>query len=160
MRNVQISTFALVLLAMACAPAGETPPAVDEAAVRQELTDRMRAHADLVMAGDVDAAMAYMTDDARLLEPGIDLSGAAIGEFLREFFSTGGSISMFEPEAYDYFVHGDVAYEIGEYDETYVVGGEQQTVENYYFIRWEKGADGEWRFDRIVTGPRAAPEGM
>ncbi len=152
MRNVHVSAFAFLLVGMACAPA------VDEAAVRQELTDRMAAYGNLLVAGDLDAAMAYMTDDARLLEPGIDLSGAAIGEYLREFFSTGATVSFFETETYDYFIHGDVAYEIGEYDETVEAGGEQQVVENYYFIRWEKGADGEWRFDRIVTGPRAAPE--
>ncbi len=157
MWNVQLSAFAFLLVGMACAPANETP-AVDEAAVRQELTDRMNAYRNLMVAGDADAAMAYMTDDVRVLEAGVDLSGAAVGEFVRELFSTGASISMFETEPYDYFVHGDVAYEIGEYDETLVVGGEPQTVENYYFIRWEKGADGEWRFDRIVTGPRAAPE--
>ena len=159
MRNVHLSAFAFLLVGTACAPADEAP-AVDEAAVRQELTDRMTAFGNLMVAGDVDAAMAYMTDDARLLEPGIDVSGAAVGEYVREFFSTGASISMFEPKAYDYFVHGDVAYEIGEYDETLVVSGEPQTVENYYFIRWEKGADGQWRFDRIVIGPRAAPEEM
>ncbi len=157
MRKVRVSAFAFLLAGMACAPAGE---AVDEAAVRQELTDRMAAYGNLLVAGDLDAAMAYMTDDARLLEPGIDVSGAAVGEYVRDFFSTGASISMFEPRAYDYFVHGDVAYEIGEYDETLVVSGEPQTVENYYFIRWEKGADGQWRFDRIVIGPRAAPEEM
>ncbi len=56
MRNVQLSTFALVLVAMACAPAGETPPAVDEAAVRQELTDRMAEYRRLIVAGDIDAS--------------------------------------------------------------------------------------------------------
>ena len=57
-------------------------------------------------------------------------------------------------------VHGDVAYEVGEYDETLEVEGEQQTIQGYYFLRWEKGTDGVWRIDRLVAGPREAPSGM
>lgn len=101
----------------------------------------------------------FFTTDARLLEAGVNVAGDEVGDFLREFFETGRALS-FDLEAYDRFVHGDVAYELGEYDETVEVEGEEETVQNYYFLRWEKGADGVWRFDRLVAGPREAPSGM
>ena len=97
--------------------------------------------------------------DAHLLEAGVDLSGDQVGDYFREFFETGRVLS-FDIEAFDQFVHADVAYELGQYDETVEVEGEEATVQNYYFLRWEKGADGMWRIDRLVTGPREAPSGM
>ncbi len=155
-RNL-VSALAVGLLIGACAPAEE--PAVDTEAIRQELTDRMAAYKEAVLSSDVDGSIEFWTPDARILEPGMDLSGNEVGEFMREFFGTSRVLS-FDIEAYDQFVHGDVAYEVGEYDETIEVEGEQQTIQNYYFIRWERGTDGAWRFDRVVAGPREAPSGM
>ncbi len=148
-----------VWLAFAGCTATEGDPATDAAAVRQELTDRMAALKEALLADDTEEVIGFWTPDGRVLEPGQDLSGDELGEFYREFFSTGRVIS-FDIQAYDQFVHGDVAYEVGEYDETVEVEGEQQTIRGYYFLRWEKGTDGVWRIDRVVAGPREAPSGM
>ena len=127
--------------------------------VGEELTDQMAAFREAILSGEADRAIGSFTTDARLLEAGVDLSGDQVGDYFREFFETGRVLS-FDIEAFDQFVHGDVAYELGQYDETVEVEGEEATVQNYYFLRWEKGADGTWRIDRLVTGPREAPSGM
>ena len=31
------------------------------------------------------------------------------------------------------------------------------TTHNNMFIRWEKGADGRWRFSRVLLSPERAP---
>ena len=146
------------LLVAACTPA-DRDPAADTAAVRQELTDRMAAYEEALRSGDVERIRAFWTADLRVLEPGLDLSGDQAREFMTGFFATGRVISL-DLEAYDTFAHGDAAYQVGEYDEILEVGGAQLTVRNYYFLRWEKGADGVWRFDRLVAGPREAPSAM
>jgi len=148
-----------VWLAFAGCVATESDPATDAAAVRQELTDRMAALKEALLAGDIEEVLGFWTPDGRALEPGLNLSGDQLREYQRDFFSTARVVS-FDVEAYDQFVHGDVAYEVGEYDETVEVEGQQQTVQNHYFIRWEKGTDGVWRIDQLVVGPREAPSGM
>jgi ketosteroid isomerase-like protein len=60
------------------------------------------------------------------------------------------------------FVHGDVAYTIGDYEETLTMtpDAEPMSVHNHWFARWERGADGTWRIDRMVVGTVEAPEEM
>ena len=157
-RTNWLSAIAVGLVVAGCT-ATESDPATDTAAVRQELTDRWAAYKEAIMSGEAEQALGFWTPDGRVLEPGLDLSGNELRDFYREFFSTGQVIS-FDIQAYDQFVHGDVAYEVGEYDETLEVEGEQQTIQGYFFLRWEKGTDGVWRIDRVVAGPREAPAGM
>ncbi len=151
-RTNWLSAIAVGLVVAGCT-------ATDTAAVRQELTDRMAALKEALLPDDTEEVIGFWTPDGRALEPGLNLSGDQLREFYRDFFSTARVVSL-DIEAYDQFVHGDVAYEVGEYDETVEVEGQQQTVRNYYFLRWEKGTDGVWRFDRLVAGPREAPSGM
>ncbi len=146
-------------LAFAGCTATESDPATDTAAVRQELTDRMAALEEALLAGDTEEVLGFWTSDAQALEPGLNLSGDQLHEFFRNFLSTDRVVS-FDIEVYDQFVHGDVAYEVGEYDETVEVAGQQQTVRNHYFLRWERGIDGAWRIDRFLAGPREAPSAM
>ena len=42
-------------------------------------------------------------------------------------------------------------------DQRYIGFAKQQKIAGNFFIRWEKGADGVWRMDRLVTGPRELP---
>ena len=157
-RTNWLSALAVCLAFVGCT-ATESDPATDAAAVRQELTDRMAALKEALLVNDIEVVLGFWTPDGRALEPGLNLSGDQLREFFRDFFSTGRVVS-FDVEAYDQFVHGDVAYEVGQYDETVEVEGQQATVQNHYFMRWEKATDGVWRIDRLVVGPREAPSGM
>lgn len=149
-----------LLVALVCLTAGCTSPApepVDEAAEREALAAAMEGFGEAVVAGDMDAAAAFMTEDFELREPGMNLDKAGWREMVNGVLASGGGVESFETRTEDHFLHGDVAYEVGEYDETVVMGGARQNIEGYYFVRWEKGGDGVWRMDRLVAGPRAAP---
>jgi ketosteroid isomerase-like protein len=147
---------ALVLLASACAA---PEPAVDPAAVQAELAAAMADYGQSVLSGNIDAALDRLSADIHILEPGMNLKAQQAHDFFRNVLST-AKVHSFETRTVDYFIHGDVAYETGEYDETVEMQGQTNQVKGYYFIRWEKGEDGKWRFDRIVASPREAPQGM
>lgn len=140
--------------------AADRAPATDDAAVQQQLAERLAALRSALLAGDAEPFLAFWTSDARTLEPGVDRSGEDLRQYIRDFFATGKVLSL-DIQPYERFVHGDVAYETGQYDETAQVQGQRpMVIKNYYFVRWEKGEDGQWRFDRFVAGPRDAPAGM
>ena len=158
-RTHLLTTLALSALLAGCSGA-DRAPAIDEAAVHQELTERMAAARDVLLAGDAETFIAFWTSDARILEPGVDRSGEALHEYIRDFFATSRILS-FDNQPYDRFLHGEVAYETGHYDEAVQIQEQEpMTIRNYYFLRWEKGTDGVWRFDRLVAGPREAPAEM
>ena len=159
-RTNWLSGLAVGFVVAGCT-ATESGPATDTAVVRQELTDQMAAYAEAVLSGDAEQMIGFWTEDGHFLEPGINRSGNELRDYIREGIGTGQvQVVSWDLRAYDHFIHGDVAYEIGEYDLTVEVDGQEQMVRNYYFMRWEKGTDGVWRFDRFVAGPREAPSGM
>lgn len=143
----------------ACAPEGGNDMA-DPEAVRQELDARISAFIDVLLAGNAEQALTFFTADARLLEPGMDLSGDPLRQFYTDFFGGGGRVTSAELVPYDTFVHAAAAYQVGWYDEVVEVEGEQMTIQNYFFMRWERGNDGTWLIDRFVAGPREAPSAM
>lgn len=155
----QIRSLAVAAAAVgvfACAGYGT----VDEAAVRQQLAERMTELKATLLAGDVEQFMTFWTEDVRVLEPGVNKEGQAWGAYLEEILGQARVLSL-DIEPYETFVHGDAVYEIGQYDETIQLEGQDPvTVANYYSLRWERGTDGLWRIDRFIAGPRAAPEGM
>ena len=153
------SVLALAAVLTTCAPT-DRAPAGDDAAVQQQIADRLAGLRAALLAGSVDSFLTFWTDDVRVLEPGVDRSGEAFRQYIREFLATGKVVSL-DIQPYDRFVHGDVAYETGQYDETAQIPGQSPMVfKNYYFSRWERGEDGLWRIDRFVAGPRDAPAGM
>jgi ketosteroid isomerase-like protein len=107
---------------------------------------------------DVDAAADYWTDDARLIGPGIDLDRRAVLDGMRSVFAAGTRVDVLSRPTLELFVHGDVAYEIARAEEVFISRTEAppDTMRNNMFIRWEKGRDGLWRFDRVVAGPQAS----
>lgn len=150
-----------LLLSAACAPTSEAAadPA-DEDAARAEIAERRASFTETLRAGEAEPFLEYWTDDAYMREPGMSLDRAGLESFVAEFFATGRVLSL-DIHPADVFVHGDVAYEFGEYEETIQVEGQEPfTVRNHHALRWERGDDGAWRIDRIVTGARDAPEGM
>jgi uncharacterized protein (TIGR02246 family) len=123
--------------------------------LRQAIDDAWAAYHQATQAGDTAGALALWTPNARVLEPGMDLSGRDLHAFMEDFWKNGGEVFEFDREALEVFDHGDVAYEIMRYDETFrFPGGDRQTVHNFAFVRWAKQSDGTWKVDRILAGPR------
>lgn len=157
--TVRFCPLAVLILFAACQPAA--PPEMtdaDKAEVEQAIADRWAAFESVILSEDVDEYMSYWTSDTRLLEPGIDLSGSDLSVFISEFWEGGGGVSSLDVQSIEIFVHGDVAYQIAQYDESFQFPGEEPAeAHNYLFARWERGADGVWQIDRLLAGPRDAP---
>jgi ketosteroid isomerase-like protein len=128
-----------------------------ETEVRQEIQDRADVFWEAVLDGDAPAVASFWTSDALILEPGVRVTGEQIPTFMEGIFET-VDYSDYGSETLDWFIHGDVAYAISSYDETFLVEGQEIVARNYGFMRWEK-VDGVWMMDRLVAGPREAPEG-
>lgn len=167
---LRILPFA-VLSVIACEPADTTPEAAepaaeitaaDETAVRNAMEAQLDAYEQAALAGETSGMLAVWTDDAELYEPGLRLSGSDLPGFYEELFASGGvAINEIDIRTSEVFVHGDVAYAIGDYDETLTMGSDDETmtIHNNYFARWERGADGTWKIDRLVVGAVDGPEG-
>ncbi len=123
----------------------------------QSITDRWAAYEKVLLSGDVDGWLSYWTPDARVLGPGMDMSADDLPSYAGEFWEPGGEVFTFAMESFEIFIHGDVAYQIGQFDESFQYAGEEPTeAHNYFFARWEI-EDGIWKIDRWVTGAREAP---
>jgi len=153
----------IALLYVATAPTAppemtEAEIAQIEAEVEQAIADQWAGFREAVLAEDYHGWASYWTADARVLQPGMDLSGTPFFDFARDFIESGVQFLTFDVESFEIFVHGDVAYQIGQYDETAVLaGGEPAEWHDYFFVRWVRGPDGMWRISRDLATPREGP---
>lgn len=150
---------AVLALALTTACTSPAPTPVDETAETAALSESLEAFAEAALADDVEGAAAFLTDDAVIREPGMLLTRSEWMEMVGGMIASGGGVASFEPTVTETFLHGDVAYQIGVFDETLTMGGAAQEILGNFFIRWEKGADGVWRMDRLLTGSRETPGG-
>jgi ketosteroid isomerase-like protein len=128
-----------------------------EAEAAQEIEAMLNAFGEAVLRGDAEAVASYWTSDAVILEPGFRVEGADIPAFMDEVFGT-YRYTSWDNTILDLFVHGTVAYAISEYNEVAEAEGQDpMIINNYSFIRLEK-EDGDWKVDRLLGGPRDAPE--
>jgi ketosteroid isomerase-like protein len=151
----------LMILAGCQAPPAEMTQAEIaqmEAEVTQVIADRWAGFWESVVAKDYEEWASYWTSDTRVLQTGVDMSGTAWFDYVRELFESGAQWHTFDIESFDFFVHGNVAYQIGQWDETATLdSGEPVEWNEYFFIRWVKGDDGLWRLSRLLSTPRDAP---
>jgi len=155
-----VAAFAVLLLVAACqAPPAEMTEAERaqyEAEVRHEITAALGQYRDYVMNGDVEGVLSFWTSDARTLWPGTNLAGNDLRAFVAEVLPT-MTITGYYVELLEVFVHGDVAYLMGEWSEAVGIEGQEPELQvSNCFTRLEK-EDGVWKFDRDVCGPRDAP---
>lgn len=119
----------------------------------------MESYRAAALEEDIDGVFAHFTEDIQVLEPGLAAGGNELRTIVRGMLE-GADVTRFEFERHDIFVHDGAAYEMGSYDEVIVADGEETVIEGHAFLRWERGEDGRWRMDRLVAGPRNAPEGI
>ena len=130
-----------------------------DSGIAKVIDDKWEAYRAATQSRDKAQLMSLWAPEARFLEPGIDLSGSDLHAFMEDFWENGGEVFEFKIETMEVFDHGDTAYQIAQYDETFrFPGGERTSVQHYGFFRWEKQPDGEWRVHRVVAGPRHAQE--
>ncbi len=157
-RLVRVLTIAILiacffLLVIECQPRSSDS---DSAKTAKEISKRIFDYLDALKRQDVQAAGEYWTEDSRLIGPGIDLDRSHLLEGLRSAFAAGIQVNVLKRSTIEFFIHGDVAYEIAQAEEVLLNPGttSSDTIRNNLFIRWEKGSDGNWRFDRVLLGPQ------
>ena len=84
----------LLVAAFQFAPPDLTAPDQEqiEAQVKQAINDRWDAYEAKATEMDLDTWLSYWTSDARVLEPGMDMSGSEIPAWGKEFFGGGGQV--------------------------------------------------------------------
>lgn len=146
-----LSSLVLALTFAACAkPADQSaaaPAAVDSAAVKAAVTDVWSRWIAADTAGNIDALAALIADsvriDARGMPPMVGkVAWRAMAETaMKQMDITAMSIIPEMTEA----ISNGLAYETGNYVETYVAGGNTMTDYGRYATAVGKDADGQWR---------------
>ena len=159
MRSLAAVTVLILMTACQAPPEmTDADPGQIEDQAKQAIADQWAGFTDAVLDLDYEGWAAYWTQDARVLSPGMDLSGTALFEVVRGMFESGMQIHTIDVQSFETFVHGDVAYQIGQMDETLQTpGGDSDEAHDYIFTRWEQQSDGVWRISRFLGGPRDAP---
>jgi ketosteroid isomerase-like protein len=131
--------------------------AVDANAAAIQVRDAASAYVSALERGDSATAIAYWDPESRVLGPGMDLDGARTVEFMRSVFASGTRIDVLDRRTLELEVYGDLAFELAQAEEAFLPrDGRPDTVRNNLFVRWKRGADGKWRFNRVLVGPQAA----
>lgn len=128
-----------------------------ETAKAAEIAGRVSGYLAAIEGADVAAAGDYWAEDARLIAPGVSLDRASLLDGMRSIFGAGTRVRV-QRRTVELFVHDNAAYEIAQAEEVFATPGSARpdTTRNNMFVRWEKGADGLWRFSRAVVGPQGA----
>lgn len=132
-----------------------------DAVAGEAIAERWESYRLAWLSGNADEILSYWTEDMTLWEPGAVMGKNEYEIGLREFLNMGGTVSAFDVESYEVFVHGDVVYQIGQIDLSIQAPGQEPAdFANFLFARWEKQNDGVWRVSRAMNSPREpSPEG-
>ncbi|MEK0326592.1 MAG: hypothetical protein QQN63_12915, partial [Nitrosopumilus sp.] len=84
MRAVVLLPILSLLPACTSAPAEMTD--AERTQIEAEITDQWAGFKDAVLNEDYEGWASYWTPDARVLQPGMDLSGSDLFDFGRDFF--------------------------------------------------------------------------
>ena len=130
----------------------------DADSARSEIEERVSDYlSELTEGRDASRAADFYTADAQLVGPSMAMGRDNLAELIRGLFEAGVRIEV-DRHSSELFVHGDVAYQVGQYDETAkLADGEPGEWHEYFFVRWEKGTDGMWRISHFLSAPREAP---
>lgn len=113
--------------------------------MRDEIAARSQELVEAVNRGDLEAAAALYTEDAKLLPPNMEL---LVGrEPIRDFYATlreDAGLRDMEVEILQIEGEGDLAYEVGRYELTLQPGDEPVRDIGKYVIVWRRD-DGAWR---------------
>lgn len=148
------------VLALACAPAGESGPAdtqADEAAIRAVVAEEVRA----ANAGDVEAFLAAFSDDAVAMPPEAPAaSGPAFRELITEMFAeVDVAVEYFGDDAL--IIDGDHAIHQYSFNWTLTpkAGGDAMSEQGKGIHVLARQSDGSWKITHDQWSPDA-PNGM
>ncbi len=140
----------LPCIALACAP----PPDLD--AERAAIVATDSAWLAAAQAGDLEATLAFWTEDARVISPGQPpyVGHDAIRGMLNEAFATPGFSVTWHTTDVVVAPSGEVAYSFGT--NAFTVpnpDGGLDTLRGQAVVVWRKAADGRWRSAVDIWSP-------
>jgi ketosteroid isomerase-like protein len=125
---------------------GPKPP--DMAALKKTVDDYNAASRGALMGGNMDAPVAFFTDDGLEMAPNMATAKGkdAIKAMWTQMMSSGAKMTAVDFTTTDLQAGGTVAYEIGTYAMTISVPGmgEIKDVGKYVSL-WRQQADGTWK---------------
>jgi len=170
MQPVATLCTAVLLLAAACAPKGETavndsaataaPPAVDVAAVRQAIDQANAKASDAFQRGDTAVVFSMYDNDIAVLmagQPTMRGKAEVTSGLAKMFAGTKFSDVKFNASTVD--VGGDYAIETGTYEMTTTEAGKKPVPDKgKYLTVWKKQADGSWKVYRDMPNSDGPPK--
>jgi ketosteroid isomerase-like protein len=148
----RIALVALAAFLTSCSSAMNNSPAFDDQVITV-LEGRRNELERVAIARDTEKFISFWAPDVRVREPGTALDGPQFPAYVRDFFSK-GQVTALDIRPAKVYVHGDVAYEFGEYDESATLAGQSISVKNNYAMRWRRLSNGTWVIDQLIAGPR------
>ena len=150
-----LSSLALIATAGACAkPADQTAaaPAVDSAAVKAATADVWARWAAADTAGNADAIAALVTDSVRLDFRGFPpmLGREAVRTAVATVFKTNKVTAVSIVPEMTEAISNELAYETGNFTESFSMGGKSMTEYGRYAAALMKGTDGQWRVAYMI----------
>ena len=149
-----------VLAFVACAPAAEeavveeTPSTEAEVEAIHSTNDE---YALARMANDLDASLAFWTDDAVWMTDGMPAFTFSRAEFEEWFGSF--TTEAFNINSEETVVSGDWAYDRGTFTETMVLVGGSESIQTdaKYLVIMRRQADGSWKYARFIFNSNTPP---
>jgi uncharacterized protein (TIGR02246 family) len=148
-----IAAIALSIVVMTgCSPSPSVTTLSAEEA-RAGIDAMWAAQAETGLAGDVSHVGAIFTQDAVLLPAGgLPVEGRDAIVELTGLFASQTPTTAMNVDPQELFAHGDTAYEIGSFSETYTAAdGEPYTREGRYMAMIVLEGDGKWRVARVLV---------
>lgn len=134
--------FAAGLFLVSCAP-----QALDTAAVTKVIDEYNAMLAENMLKGDMSATMSYYMEDAvSMPSNGPMLKGKeAIQSYSDEMAKSGVKFTAVKFTATEISGTATLAYEIGTYDMSMVIGPAKVNEVGKYLTIWKKQSDGSWK---------------
>ncbi len=108
--------------------------------------------------GPLEAFLAYLTDDAYLMQPDqVVLSGQNAVFAQYGSFPKGGSLTW-DPDVAECSAAGDLGYTMGKYWSKRTVNNIPRTLEGTYMTVWKKQADGSLKVIADLGSPSLMPQ--
>ncbi len=156
-------TALTLMLAVGCGGAeyggmSEADEAADIAAVEAVVSAEMGS----LVAGDVAANVALLTDDAVIMPPNEPALAAAEADAFFAAFLEAFAVSAGEYVSHDISIHGDIAIDIYHGELTLTPAGSDETViESLKGIHvLERQADGSWKISYDIWNSNDPGQGM
>ena len=112
--------------------------------LNKEIESRLESYKNALTSGDADKIAEFCTNDFHFFGNGLNVDRDGLYQYYSQFFQT-HSIAFSNTTLYARYVHGNVAYDIGESENIIITNGVQSVRKNHFVIQWEKGQDRVWR---------------